>query len=177
MIEVDSRGPRIQMATSLRSAVVYLAQFLVKSCWYSCSRASRSVAWKSPKEWQELLQHSPHSCWPRRGTSQKLRDLICLVAGQYGDVSQDFHHLLKSLATSKATHTQRAILFVTQSEVYSSTNSQYFRVIIYQINHLKQHIEIPTQFLAQMKDFNILLTKKVQKVIFGMGHLPKNCLF
>ena len=124
MIEVDSRGPRIQMATSLRSAVVYLAQFLVKSCWYSCSQASRSVAWKSPKEWQELLQHSPHSCWAHRGMSQKLWDLICLVAGQYGDVSQDFHHLLKSLATSKATHTQRAILFVTQSEVYSSTNSR-----------------------------------------------------
>ena len=31
-------------------------------------------------------------------------NLICLVAGQYGEVSQDFHHLLDELATSKANH-------------------------------------------------------------------------
>ena len=30
--------------------------------------------------------------------------LLCLVAGQYGEVSQDFHTLLKDLAASKAAH-------------------------------------------------------------------------
>ena len=32
-------------------------------------------------------------------------DLSCLVAGQYGEVSQDFHELLKRLVSSKAAHT------------------------------------------------------------------------
>ena len=30
--------------------------------------------------------------------------LLCLVAGQYGDVSQDYHDLLKRLVDSKAAH-------------------------------------------------------------------------
>ena len=34
-------------------------------------------------------------------------DLLCLVAGQYGEVSQDFHKLLAKLATSKAEHISR----------------------------------------------------------------------
>ena len=36
---------------------------------------------------------------------QRLRefgDIVSLVAGQYGEISQDFHHLLSRLATSKA---------------------------------------------------------------------------
>ena len=38
---------------------------------------------------------------------QRLRgfgDILCLVAGQYGDISQDFHDLLKKLASTKAQH-------------------------------------------------------------------------
>ena len=31
-------------------------------------------------------------------------DILCLVAGQYGDISQDFHDLLKKLASTKAQH-------------------------------------------------------------------------
>ena len=38
---------------------------------------------------------------------QRLRgfgDIFCLVAGQYGDISQDLHDLLKRLASTKAQH-------------------------------------------------------------------------
>ena len=34
-------------------------------------------------------------------------DLLCLVAGQYGEVSQDFHDLLSKLATSKVEYISR----------------------------------------------------------------------
>ena len=39
---------------------------------------------------------------------QRLRgfgDILCLVAGQYGEISQDLHDLLKKLASTKAQHT------------------------------------------------------------------------
>ena len=35
---------------------------------------------------------------------QGFGDILCLVAGQYGDISQDFHDLLKKLASTKAQH-------------------------------------------------------------------------
>ena len=38
---------------------------------------------------------------------QRLRgfsDILCLVAGQYGEISQDLHDLLKKLASTKAQH-------------------------------------------------------------------------
>ena len=35
---------------------------------------------------------------------QGFGDILCLVAGQYGDISQDLHDLLKKLASTKAQH-------------------------------------------------------------------------
>ena len=35
---------------------------------------------------------------------QGFGNILCLVAGQYGDISQDFHDLLKKLASTKAQH-------------------------------------------------------------------------
>ena len=35
---------------------------------------------------------------------QGFGDIQCLVAGQYGEISQDFHKLLQKLALSKASH-------------------------------------------------------------------------
>jgi hypothetical protein len=46
----------------------------------------------------------PNNVGPLQQRLEGFGDIIRLVAGQFGDVSQDFHHLLKSLAVSKATH-------------------------------------------------------------------------
>ena len=47
---------------------------------------------------------NPRHVGPLQQRLESFGQLICLVAGQYGEVSQDFHSLLKNLAASKAAH-------------------------------------------------------------------------
>ena len=49
----------------------------------------------------------PEHVGPLQQHLESYGQIRCLVAGQYGDVSQDFHTLLKDLATSKAAHISR----------------------------------------------------------------------
>ena len=46
----------------------------------------------------------PNHVGPLEQRLKGFGDLLCLVAGQYGEVSQDFHELLKRLVSSKAAH-------------------------------------------------------------------------
>ena len=82
--------------------------------WYQ-SRRLKSVDQRAnglPKEYLDKAQHidrkycgtALNHVGPLQQRLQSFGDLLCLVAGQYGDVSQDLHELLKSLATSKAAH-------------------------------------------------------------------------
>jgi hypothetical protein len=47
----------------------------------------------------------PNHVGPLEERLKGFGDLLRLVAGQYGEVSQDFHELLKRLVASKAAHT------------------------------------------------------------------------
>ena len=57
---------------------------------------------------------------------QRLRgfgDILCLVAGQYGEISQDLHDLLKKLASTKAQNISLLEMRVTQSLILSEVSS------------------------------------------------------
>jgi len=81
--------------------------------WYSsCRKAVDQRARGLPKEYlnkaqkidQKYCGTQPNHTGPLQQHLESYGNLLCLVAGQYGDVSQDFHELLKGLATSKAAH-------------------------------------------------------------------------
>ena len=59
---------------------------------------------KAQKIDREYCGTQPNQTGPLQQRLQSYGSLLCLVAGQYGDVSQDFHDLLRGLATSKAAH-------------------------------------------------------------------------
>ena len=59
---------------------------------------------KAQKIDRQYCGTDPNNIGPLQQRLQSFGSLLCLVAGQYADVSQDFHDLLKNLASSKAAH-------------------------------------------------------------------------
>ena len=65
-----------------------------------------------PKEYRDKAQNIdqkycgalPRQTGPLEQRLQDFGEIACLVAGQYGEVSQHFHDLLKRLVVSKAAH-------------------------------------------------------------------------
>ena len=84
--------------------------------WYKSNQKTVDLRAKSlPKEYHDKA-HKIDTKYCGTGQNQVgpleqrlngFGDLLCLVAGQYGEASQDFHKLLGKLATSKVAHIAR----------------------------------------------------------------------
>ena len=93
------------------SQLVEIKSLSTGATWYKSNQKTVDQRAKNlPREYRVKAHNidtkycgtGPNQAGPLEQHLNSFGDLLCLVAGQYGEVSQDFHNLLSKLATAKA---------------------------------------------------------------------------